>query len=842
LACTRGYSRLRIYELAGDRLQLLQAFRAALADTPTDGVVPDKPRETWTPDYAFWRFLMARQDSPDATADHVILLRQALRWSGVTDIVMGSRAGLSTSLLNRAGISVTASRGLVARRFDCDWDLRIGTDTSAVATLDAPPVLVVPSEAEPAEPWLEILPGHGKWRSLAQKDACWMALTAPEGGTTLIALPTGAGKSLAFQAITRFSTGLTVVIVPTIALAIDHRIGSARIFEHMPDVRPMAFESNSVEGDSVRQAIRDRATRLVFASPEACISGSLRGPITEAAKNGWLRTVVIDEAHIVETWGADFRVDFQLLSSALVEWRRLSGGALRTLLLSATFSQECRQTLRELFASDGASWSEFASQRLRPEMNYFVRAFETSDARNSALSECLYHLPRPAIVYATEVAEASSIYQFLTNQLGLKRVALFTGETRSVERKRILESWRADSTDVVVATSAFGMGVDKPDVRSVIHVCVPESLDRYYQEVGRGGRDGASVTCLLMPTPDDWTVARGLTPTLLGDEKIRLRWAALWAGRRAVEGAVSNVFDLPLHSRRAGLFGARSFSENIQWNKRLLLLLVRSGVARLQGIIKREEPEVGEPVADEWARVEILFSTFQDVVGLISGRRLSEIRRASEAFDLLERYVSGQSAICRVLQQKYGPDTARACGTCPSCRTGRARRAVCGPLEVAESLRTNPGIELVTEFLDFGDRRDIDELVMLIRKTVRLLSIRRFFCGGEALQVIQSIFREAFGSDGNELYRLDIGDSRITPTVDSTERIVCIHGPRYFPELERLNHIGRTVTHWVPSGMLRLDANGRQPMIADGASLTVGTEHWLDATMQRNLELGSSVG
>jgi ATP-dependent DNA helicase RecQ len=811
-------------------MKLLEELRTALEGGCTERPLPRKPNETWTPDYAVWRFLKARQDRPDAAADCAVLLRQALRWSGVPDLTIRHTSNLSTDILARCGITFTASGKLIARSYERDWDTGAGISS----VLDAPPIVVVPDETAPAEPWLELFPGHSTWRSLAQKQACWTALTAPEGGTTLIALPTGAGKSLAFQVATRYAVGLTLVIVPTIALALDHKLGSAHIFKNMPDVRPMAYEANSDEGSSVRQAIRERTTRLVFTSPEACISGSLRGPILDAAKNGWLRTVVIDEAHIVETWGADFRVDFQLLSSAVAEWRQLSMGALRTLLLSATFSDECRKTLRDLFSNSDTTWSEFVSQRLRPEMNYFVRSFLDSESRKAALAESLFHLPRPAIVYATEVEETTSIYEFATRQLGFQRVELFTGETRSTDRKRILESWRSDETDLVIATSAFGMGVDKRDVRAVVHACVPESLDRYYQEVGRGGRDGASVTCLLIPSSDDWNVARSLVPTLLGDEKVRLRWAALWGGRRAVEEATPNVYELPLHSRHSGLFGARSYSENIRWNKRLILLLARSGRVRLLGLIRREEIDEGELVAAEWARVEILFSTLQDVATLISERRSMEMQRASDAIDALAHYVSGENAICRVLQNNYGTDTSRACGSCPSCRTGRARRADCRHLELMVIGNTRPDIELVTECPNFRSAGYRDELVMLVRKTVQRLRIRRFFCGSADYDAVRSVFVEAFGSAGSELYRLDVITNETGMTVNPSERLIAIHGPQYLPKLEQLNNVGLAVTHWVPAGMLRLDANGRQPMISEGASLIIGLDQWIASTLQRD--------
>ena len=185
--------------------------------------------------------------------------------------------------------------------------------------------------------------------------------------------------------------------------------------------------------------------------------------LEEAAASHWLENLVIDEAHLVETWGFFFRVDFQLLAALQQRWLAEHDGRLRTYLLSATITPECRTMLQGLFQSVGPR-REFVNQRLRPEMVYYDQFFSSYGERKDALRECAWHLPRPSIFYTTEVEEAKALYGFLTNDQGFVRVGCFHGETPPRERRKLLDRWRNDELDLMVATSAFGLGMDKPDV------------------------------------------------------------------------------------------------------------------------------------------------------------------------------------------------------------------------------------------------------------------------------------------------------------------------------------------------------------------------------------------
>jgi ATP-dependent DNA helicase RecQ len=144
-------------------------------------------------------------------------------------------------------------------------------------------------------------------------------------------------------------------------------------------------------------------------------------------------------------------------------------------------------------------WIEIDAQVPRYEFDLVSKQFDSPQARLRALLEAIEYAPRPTLVYTTLVEEAESLYEILRAEKGYRRIGLVTGESSLPgSRQEVVEQWTQDALDLVIATSAFGMGIDKADVRTVIHACVPESAARYYQEIGRGGRDGRQVIALCL--------------------------------------------------------------------------------------------------------------------------------------------------------------------------------------------------------------------------------------------------------------------------------------------------------------------------------------------------------
>jgi ATP-dependent DNA helicase RecQ len=791
--------------------------RALELGNPT-GLVFGKPRESYTLNGAIWRFLRVWNSDPDIGPDHAMALRQVARWQAQS-LFVGKLPSALAKYGAEAGFVVTPAGNLQAVPFAPEW-LR-EDHIKDKEGIDGSPVVRRFQEEVIAEPYLTSM-GYTHWQSQAQKEATWLALTAPPASTTLIALPTGSGKSLCFQILSRFGTGLTVVVVPTVALAMDQWRGAREVLKQIPDLKPQYFaaDDSNLNADTVIGDVREGRTRLLFTSPEACVSGRLRYALDEAARHHQLQNLVVDEAHIIESWGAYFRVDFQMLATLRRNWLESTESSLRTYLLSATFTPRTREVLQHLF-STGGEWREFVSQRLRPEMTYYSHKFRDPDARQQAVRECAWRLPRPLIIYTTEVAEAKQLARFL-RQDGFKRVGCFHGETRAAERRSLLNDWRADDIDIMVATSAFGLGVDKPDVRAVVHACMPENLHRYYQEVGRGGRDGASSICILIPTDGDIRVAGGLTPRLLSEEIVQKRWESLWQDREVLSED-DYTWKLNTGSRRTALLGQRTYSENVRWNKRLILQLLRAGKLEVRDVEYRKQEGV-DPT--EWVTVKLKFSpTAHDVGASIAEQRERELKVAAEGLKQMQSYLTGQYPICRILRNLYNA-RQRVCGGCRACRQQARAFASHVDLEFEVGPPSSPPCKIVTDCPDPFQQNGENSFRLLLRKMVEQRQLRRFACGPAQHGSLMKIFARAFLPTDATLYRLDALNDEVSFDLQPSEPIVFFH-------FKKLNHQaigfdrGREVVHLIGVGVSYIDASGRYPNEATGCRIYLTPEFWL---------------
>jgi ATP-dependent DNA helicase RecQ len=807
--------------------QLLETFQEAVRSGTASSTLPKCPQQTWTPSYAYWRFLKRLQMAPHPTLDHGVLLRQAVRWSG-NRVFTG---GLSSSLNNVAqlcGIALASTGELVATSYRPSW-LESGS-WPADRSIDEPPVVCIPDEGLPSEPWLWA-EGSGQgirhWHSLAQKEACWQALTSKPGSTTLIGLPTGAGKSLIFQNLVRFGTGLTGVVVPTVALALDQWIAATDVLAKFPEIGVRYYAANDPNCDpaSTREALRSGACRLLFTSPEACVSGNLRAVLDELAKVGRFENLVVDEAHIIDSWGGHFRVEFQFLSVRQQQWRQFSGTRLRTFLLSATFTPGCRSMLQRLF--DGSPWQAFASQRLRPEMKYSREQFESEGERNEKLLEALHRLPRPLILYVTEVKEADE-WGRLLKEAGFRSFGIFTGETRSGERRDLLANWRRNELDIMIATSAFGMGVDKQDVRAVVHACFPENLHRYYQEVGRGGRDGASSICLWLPTKTDREIAAGLLPRLLGEELINLRWSSLLETDRPAgsNGALS----LPMNAKHQKLIGTRSFGENVKWNKRLLLMMARAELVDLNDLVFEQDPDSPE----EWVERVSIIPRFPPRDGDLADRletpRKQEKSEHVAGLAALDEYLSGNRPICRLLRREYGEETQVVCGGCSFCRDEGLDPFSVPRLEFdgdpVEDAPTDPLIDVVATALRYNSAVGVRGLAERARDIVVDRNVRRFILAPVLSDSFRIAVSEVLLPERRILYRLDQSSDVDSILIDRNEHVVCIHGREPDRQLLKIR-FGTRVSHLFPSEARLTDANGRVLLMDAGMKYFTSIESWM---------------
>lgn len=802
-------------------VEFTEALRTSLDRSTAEGACAEKPRKSHTLDYAIWRFLCAWASDPNLGSDHAVLLRQIARWRHGGFFVGRLPAALA-EYSAQAGFAVTPAGELIAEPFAPSWlsDDHIDTEEG----IDAKPRMRRCAEDIPAEHYLRSV-GYDHWHSQAQKEAAWQALTSPAGTTTLIALPTGSGKSLCFQLLSRFGTGLTVVIVPTIALAIDQWRSAREVLGNIPDMNPhyYASDDHNLNPDTVVSDVREGRTRLVFTSPEACVSGRLRYVLEDAARKHRLENLVVDEAHIIESWGAYFRVDFQMLSTLRRTWLQLSDNTLRTFLLSATFTPQSRSVLQKLFGDGSDCWREFVSQRLRPEMTYYLHKFRSEEARTEALRDCAWRLPRPAIFYTTEVEEAKRLYDLLTREEGFRRVGCFHGETRAAERRSLLARWRSDKIDVMVATSAFGLGVDKSDLRAVVHACLPENIHRYYQEVGRGGRDGASSISLLIPTDRDVEVAKGLAPKLLSEEIAQQRWESMWQTHVPVS-IDEHVYEISAEARRAELLGTRTWNENVKWNKRLVLQLLRAGKLELLGVDYRKDSD--DEDAMEWLKVRLHFPpTWHRVGASISEQREEEMRAANSSLSQMLEYLDGHRPVCRILKRLYGAQTQRVCGGCRVCRREGRTFGSCPRLEFVISPPGNLTRHVVTDMPNPVQPSGAALLRTRLRRIVEHKQIRRFGCPPTHQALLLGLFGQAFHDDDNDIYRLDTLSAETPFDVRPEEVIAFFHIDQLYREALSFT-MGREVVHLVCAGVNYMDVNGRYPGESEGWVLHPSPDYW----------------
>ena len=394
----------------------------------------------------------------------------------------------------------------------------------------------------------------------------------------------------------------------------------------------------------------------------------MRSILSDLAARGRLRALVLDEAHLVDGWGTGFRTEFQSLSGVRQEWiaRAPPGAALRTLLLSATLTENSLGTLQTLFSGPGP-FACLSALRLRAEPDYWAVACVDEQERADRVLEALRHVPRPAILYVTRVDDAER-WRSRLRAAGFRTVQMVHGKTSNSDRERILLGWRGGDLDLVVATSAFELGIDYPHVRTVIHACVPESLDRFYQEVGRGGRDGRSSLSLVLHTPGDDGVAESISRALvISLERGRQRWGSMY--ERRIRGAGQDDYLLPLDvapSQEPEDIDMKD-ERNGDWNARVLALMARTGLIRLLGGPPLAPDRIGP---HEQVRILDHSHLHEDMwLARVEPLRRQMARASQRNLDLMRRYLASTKCPAPTFLDLYGAgDEAHACSRCTACR------------------------------------------------------------------------------------------------------------------------------------------------------------------------------
>jgi ATP-dependent DNA helicase RecQ len=322
-----------------------------------------------------------------------------------------------------------------------------------------------------------------------------------EGRSAAAVFPTGGGKSLCYQLPSQMFTGTTIVISPLIALMKDQcdslarrGIAAARLDSSM----------SATEVSEAMRGIRSGSIKMLYVAPERFFNERFRASISELK----ISLFAVDEAHCISRWGHNFRPDYLKLAELAKELR-----AERVLALTATATPSVLTDVCEAFSIE--AHDAIRTPFFRPNLQLRSRIVKLAQRDELLLKTIKERAAGATIVYVTLQKTAEAVAEFLAAK-GLPAKAYHAGMDDEIRAST--QAWFNASPDgIVVATIAFGMGIDKPDIRYVYHYNPPASLEAYAQEIGRAGRDGKDSVCEIMLVPDDRVVlenfAFGDTPT-----------------------------------------------------------------------------------------------------------------------------------------------------------------------------------------------------------------------------------------------------------------------------------------------------------------------------------------
>ncbi|MBI3694905.1 MAG: RecQ family ATP-dependent DNA helicase [Acidobacteria bacterium] len=358
-----------------------------------------------------------------------------------------------------------------------------------------------------------------------------------------VVMPTGGGKSLCYQMPVLFLPGTAVVVSPLIALMKDQ---VERLTQR--GIRAAALNSSTPypEQHRIHREIREGTLRLLYIAPERL----LREDTVELIRHTPVCYYAIDEAHCISEWGHEFRPDYRRLSE-LRQWHPEAP----ILALTASATRRVRHDiLTQLGMRDPA---KFIRSFERKNLRYMARQTDGQTQWRLLEAALQAHARRSVIVYASTIAVVEQTARQL-NQRGIGAVA-YHAQLPPERRRAAQERWMAGDPPVLVGTIAFGMGIDKPDVRAVIHLSLPKSVEQYYQEAGRAGRDGEPSDCLLLWQAADAGVIAYFIKQM-GDEEERRR---AWRRYHDIRGYAQSVmcrhvticrhFGEPVPSRICGM-------------------------------------------------------------------------------------------------------------------------------------------------------------------------------------------------------------------------------------------------------------------------------------------------
>ncbi|MGE3538814.1 MAG: ATP-dependent DNA helicase RecQ [Candidatus Tectimicrobiota bacterium] len=455
------------------------------------------------------------------------------------------------------------------------------------------------------------------------------------GRDTLVVMPTGSGKSAIYRLAACLLAGPTVVISPLIALQRDQmegiatqRVGGAAVLN---STVPAANQSEAFEG------LQEGALEFVFLAPEQFNKQETLEQLCTARPS----LFVVDEAHCISEWGHSFRPEYLRLG-AVIE----ALGHPTVLALTATASPAVRE---EIILRLRMRQPRMIVQGFdRPSIWLGVETFPSALAKKHALVEHVLAAEKPGIVYVATRKAAEEVAEALSDQ-GIRALSYHAGMATR-EREQAQMAFMTDEAEVMVATSAFGMGIDKPNVRFVFHYHLPPSLDAYYQEIGRAGRDGQPARAVLFYRPED----------------LALRRFFAQSGRVNVP-QVAQVMAAAMETPGEPRAPAALRHETVLSETKVMQSL--SGLAEVGAITFLP---TGEVVVDD--QDVDAFALAAEAVDVQERRRHLVLSRLA----MMRGYAEGCDCRRIYVLTYFGEDMEQACGFCDICAAGR-------PVEQSES-------------------------------------------------------------------------------------------------------------------------------------------------------------
>ena len=542
------------------------------------------------------------------------------------------------------------------------------------------------------------------------------------GEDTVAVLPTGSGKSVTYQIPALVSPGVTLVVSPLIALMRD-QVDNLRA-RGVTEAAAIYAGVGQAEQEAILRAAARGHIKLLYVSPERLWSPMFRSWLADVE----VARIAVDEAHCISMWGHSFRPEYALIPRAIAE---MTGGRLPVLAVTATATTEVLEDIGGLL---GVSAAPLVGSVDRPEIHYYVERCRDRRDRELRVAQVLEGFRRrSAIVYVPRVRDTTRLSALLRT-FG-HRVRPYNGAMEYPERQHTEDAFRHGEIDVVVATKAFGLGIDKPDIALIVHLEMPASIEEYVQETGRvarGARDGAGPefgAAVLLVTPRDCYIHRYFVKSSVPEiEDIRREWRRLQPGMNYIDpdrdrcaapedgepdqkqvlalhyldqvGAVVRHRDFVLRGRISVLADTRRGLDDLPLRRpelaRLAELLIDSaaeGSLDYHGLRAGRrldmEPHEVEAILFELHRLSICGFTawrygwvFERPAGAEPdwdhlGRIVGQRRRATRARANRARELAHGSPECRrgeLLRYLGEPDPAfEVCGGCDACTPGLPR-------------------------------------------------------------------------------------------------------------------------------------------------------------------------